>query len=78
MRRNPFAPEVPCHRVVHADGSLGGFFGKTTPAALQKKRDLLEAEGVRFDSANRVESRFITSKARAHDNSREPPGASAK
>jgi methylated-DNA-[protein]-cysteine S-methyltransferase len=59
LRRNPFAPEVPCHRVVRADGSLGGFFGKSTTAALQRKRQLLEAEGVCFDSTNRVERCFI-------------------
>ncbi|MBE8190045.1 MAG: MGMT family protein [Candidatus Thioglobus sp.] len=25
MNKNPFAPEVPCHRVVKANGDLGGF-----------------------------------------------------
>lgn len=27
MRTNPFAPDVPCHRVLAVDGSLGGFKG---------------------------------------------------
>ncbi|RFU77893.1 methylated-dna-- -cysteine methyltransferase, partial [Trichoderma arundinaceum] len=27
LRRNPFAPDVPCHRVVATGGSLGGFKG---------------------------------------------------
>jgi hypothetical protein len=27
LRRNPFAPEVPCHRVVKTDRSIGGFHG---------------------------------------------------
>ena len=27
LKRNPFAPDVPCHRVVAADGSIGGYFG---------------------------------------------------
>ncbi|TKA28890.1 hypothetical protein B0A50_03301 [Salinomyces thailandicus] len=27
MRNNPFAPDVPCHRILAADGSLGGFGG---------------------------------------------------
>lgn len=27
MRRNPFAPMVPCHRVIAADLQLGGFSG---------------------------------------------------
>ncbi|MBI2104290.1 MAG: MGMT family protein [Candidatus Omnitrophica bacterium] len=40
LRRNPFAPKVPCHRVVRADGSLGGY-----SRGLSKKRSLLRAEG---------------------------------
>jgi methylated-DNA-[protein]-cysteine S-methyltransferase len=28
MRTNPFAPEVPCHRVLAADGRLGGYKGE--------------------------------------------------
>ncbi len=27
MRANPYAPIVPCHRVVMCDGSIGGFAG---------------------------------------------------
>ena len=27
LRANPFAPDVPCHRVVAADLSVGGFCG---------------------------------------------------
>lgn len=27
MRNNPFAPDVPCHRVVKSDGSIGGYKG---------------------------------------------------
>ena len=40
LNRNPYAPRVPCHRVVKSDGSLGGF--ATGPA---KKRALLRREG---------------------------------
>ena len=25
--KNPYAPKVPCHRVIRSDGSLGGFSG---------------------------------------------------
>ena len=25
MNKNPYAPQVPCHRVVKSDGSIGGF-----------------------------------------------------
>ena len=41
LNKNPFAPQVPCHRVVASNGSLGGFaFGD------QKKITMLEKEGV--------------------------------
>lgn len=54
LRRNPFAPETPCHRVVAADGRLGGFEGGRGDATLRKKRKLLEAEGVVFRSDGSV------------------------
>jgi methylated-DNA-[protein]-cysteine S-methyltransferase len=59
LRINPFAPEVPCHRVVRSNGSLGGFFGKSSADALTKKRQLLESEGVTFDAGGRVLQRFV-------------------
>lgn len=43
MNRNPFAPQVPCHRVVCSDGSLGGFAHGSA-----RKMELLRAEGVRI------------------------------
>ena len=51
LRRNPFAPAVPCHRVIAADGSLGGFSGARSGPELQRKRRLLALEGVCFDAA---------------------------
>ena len=43
LRKNPFAPNVPCHRVVRSDGSIGGFNGmKNNP----RKEKLLREEGV--------------------------------
>ena len=54
LRKNPFDPQVPCHRVVRTDGSIGGFFGKTSQAAVVRKRRLLEQEGVEFDIRGRV------------------------
>ncbi len=38
---NPFAPLVPCHRVVRADGGLGGYSGA---GGIKTKRKLLERE----------------------------------
>lgn len=45
---NPYAPIVPCHRVVKSDGSLGGFFGSVGKKLLKKKQKLLEKEGIKF------------------------------
>lgn len=56
MRNNPFAPQVPCHRVVAADGTIGGFnghWGEQGKFASEKHR-LLYEEGVRFDSKGKV------------------------
>ena len=41
LRINPFAPVIPCHRVIRTDGSLGGYQGKT---GLAKKTFLLKIE----------------------------------
>ena len=41
LRKNPFAPVIPCHRVVRSDGSLGGYQGKK---GLDKKQVLLDKE----------------------------------
>jgi methylated-DNA-[protein]-cysteine S-methyltransferase len=42
LGRNPFAPAVPCHRVIKSDGGLGGFSAAGGPAA---KLRLLRKEG---------------------------------
>ncbi|MBQ0049215.1 MAG: MGMT family protein [Bacteroidales bacterium] len=44
LKRNPFAPDVPCHRVVAADGSIGGFHGEREGEMIDRKRALLESE----------------------------------
>ena len=46
LKRNPFAPEVPCHRVVAADGSIGGYCGQRTGEQIARKRRLLEEESI--------------------------------
>lgn len=44
LKRNPFAPEVPCHRVIAADGSLGGYNGRRDGEELERKCQLLDSE----------------------------------
>lgn len=41
MAKNPFAPLVPCHRVVRSDGGLGGY---SAPGGVSAKRAMLEKE----------------------------------
>lgn len=55
MKCNPYAPIVPCHRVVASDGSIGGFQGSRNPNGnkIKKKIRMLKAEGVKIDS-NRI------------------------
>jgi len=49
LANNPFPIIIPCHRVVRADGSLGGFGG-----GLKMKRELLEREGVALNFKGRI------------------------
>jgi len=43
MANNPIPLIIPCHRVLRADGSLGGF---SSPEGIHQKRRLLRHEGV--------------------------------
>jgi methylated-DNA-[protein]-cysteine S-methyltransferase len=59
LRCNPYAPVVPCHRVVKSDGTIGGFMGEVNGEAIQKKIALLKKEGVKIKE-NKVESEIIS------------------
>lgn len=41
MNKNPYAPKIPCHRVINSDGRVGGFASGT-----QNKIKMLKTEGV--------------------------------
>ncbi|MEM3445398.1 MAG: endonuclease V [Thermoplasmata archaeon] len=43
---------VPCHRVVHGDGNLGGF---TSPGGVKDKITLLEREGIKIENGKIVD-----------------------
>lgn len=43
LNRNPYAPTVPCHRVVKSDGSIGGY-----SKGIKLKKRLLKREGVDY------------------------------
>jgi len=46
LKNNPYAPKVPCHRVVDSNGHLHGFSGDKSQENLNKKAELLIEEGV--------------------------------
>ncbi|KAG2139706.1 6-O-methylguanine DNA methyltransferase [Suillus clintonianus] len=60
LRNNPFAPFVPCHRIIASTLYIGGFFGewgtganarggqKNTGVQCNRKMEMLEKEGVTF------------------------------
>lgn len=51
MNRNPYPPEeVPCHRVVKANGELGGYAGEES-----EKQRKLENEGIIFDENGKIQ-----------------------
>ncbi|TEY87368.1 hypothetical protein BOTCAL_0003g00490 [Botryotinia calthae] len=53
LKRNPYAPQVPCHRIICANGAIGGFKGEAqnAPSGINQteKLGLLKSEGVEFD-----------------------------
>ena len=43
--KNPYAPKIPCHRVIRSDGGLGGYSGR---GGIRKKLELLRSEKVKI------------------------------
>ena len=41
--KNPYAPQIPCHRVIRSDGGIGGYSGK---GGVKTKKKLLKLEGL--------------------------------
>ena len=45
IAKNPYAPKIPCHRVIRSDGTLGGF---SAAGGIKAKKNLLKKEGFSF------------------------------
>jgi len=43
--KNPYAPKIPCHRVIKSNGSIGGY---SAPGGIKAKEKLLKKEGFSF------------------------------
>tara|TARA_B100000963_G_scaffold358154_1_gene382084 strand:- start:3702 stop:3977 length:276 start_codon:yes stop_codon:yes gene_type:complete len=41
--KNPYPAQIPCHRVIRSNGSIGGYSGK---GGVKTKRMLLKKEGI--------------------------------
>ncbi len=41
LAKNPFAPYIPCHRVIKSDGGIGGYSG---PGGIKTKREFIKRE----------------------------------
>jgi len=54
-RKNPYAPRVPCHRVVRSDGTVGGFGGKISGKTVEEKTRLLRKENVKVKNGKIVD-----------------------
>lgn len=50
MNQNPYAPEVPCHRVVKSNGELGGF-----AHGPRRKIEMLREEGIQVEDGRIVD-----------------------
>lgn len=55
MASNPFAPLVPCHRVIKADFSIGGF-GGGSEGGVKIKRAMLEREDRGFQKPSKIKT----------------------
>ena len=43
IAKNPYPPQIPCHRIIRSNGSFGGYSAK---GGLKTKKKLLKKEGI--------------------------------
>lgn len=51
LKMNPYAPIVPCHRVIHTDGRIGGYSGIRDS---EKKISMLKKEGIKIKEGVKI------------------------
>lgn len=59
LRCNPFAPAVPCHRIIRSDLTIGGFAGDDSGEQVVHKEELLRKEGVFFQAGKLVDRSLL-------------------
>tara|TARA_B100001971_G_C17983077_1_gene428423 strand:- start:399 stop:710 length:312 start_codon:yes stop_codon:yes gene_type:complete len=45
MNKNPYAPKIPCYRVIKSNGEIGGF-----ASGIKNKINLLKKEGIKIEN----------------------------
>ena len=55
LKLNPYAPKVPCHRVINSDSDIGNYSGL---GGIKKKIELLKKEGVEVKN-NKIDSKYL-------------------
>jgi O-6-methylguanine DNA methyltransferase len=61
MATNPLPIFIPCHRVIRSDGTIGNYGG-----GVERKLQLLRAEGFRVEKGNRVPSEAVYGHWQSH------------
>lgn len=59
LKRNPFAPQVPCHRVIPESRKIAGYKGKKDEPDVHSKKVLLISEAIIFDTESLVQKSHI-------------------
>ena len=65
LKRNPFAPVVPCHRVISSNLTIGGFGGETSGKKIRDKIKILKSEGVKFKDGKIADEGMVFNFGRA-------------
>ncbi|GIU70279.1 MAG: hypothetical protein KatS3mg002_1515 [Candidatus Woesearchaeota archaeon] len=58
LKKNPYAPKVPCHRVIKNDRTIGGYKGIVNNS---RKIKLLKSEGIKIIN-DKVDEKYILKK----------------
>ena len=62
MNKNPYSPEVPCHRVVKSDGKVGGFESGTKNKIKMLKKEGIPIKNKRIENFKKYVYNFLNRK----------------
>ena len=62
LNNNPYAPKVPCHRVINSNGNIGGF-----AKGIKSKIKLLEKEGIKIKNNKVIDFKKVLYKLKQED-----------